>query len=57
MGLEKNCEICNRIIVMGCVVTNQNRNSFREEICKSCSKAIKDAREQIIYLKSLKNKI
>lgn len=48
-GYEKGCEICARPLTSGeaCLVRG-------ELLCKTCDKAVKDAREQQLYLKRLR---
>lgn len=49
---EVKCEVCGKLLgVYGCV---QPADIDNEKICDGCKKAIKDARDQVIYLRNRK---
>lgn len=50
---EAHCEICGTIVATGCVVFEGFPHY--EELCTSCKKAVKDAKEQQLKLAKHEN--
>jgi hypothetical protein len=61
LGIVFHCDVCGKLLMsFGCCVdwTEQSifKKKYPEGLCEICAKAVKDAREQVVYLKSLEKK-